>query len=106
MKSRKGEANLDQTVWEDHIEEEVLGLRTPSCLVFQGFEELIHNSPCTRLKSVMGSTVEINCTFITSGDMDNELGITESSSLTHPVTECLCDRGSPLQGMKGWAAIP
>ena len=38
--------------------------------------------------------------------MDNELGITESSSLTHPVTECLCDRGSPLQGMKGWKAIP
>ena len=106
MKSRKGKANLGQTVWEDYTEEEVLDLRTPSCLVFQGFEELIHNSPCTRLKSVMGSTVEINCTFITSGDMDNELGITESSSLTHPVTECLCDRGSPLQGMKGWAAIP
>ena len=38
--------------------------------------------------------------------MDNELGITESSSLTHPVTECLCNRGSPLQGMKGWKAIP
>ena len=54
MKSRKGEANLDQTVWEDHIEEEVLGLRTPSCLVFQGFEELTHNTPCTRLELFMG----------------------------------------------------
>ena len=74
MKSRKGEANLDQTVWEDHTEEEVLGLRTPSCLVFQGFEELIHNSPCTDWNWLWDSTVEINHTFITSGDMDNELG--------------------------------
>ena len=100
MKSRKGEANLDQTVWEDHTEEEVLGLRTPSCLVFQGFEELIHNTPCTDWNQLWNSTVEINHTFITSGDMDNELGITESSSFTHPVTGCLCDCGSPLQGTK------
>lgn len=54
MKSWKGETNLGQAVWEDRTEEEVLGLRTPSCLVFQGFEELTQNTPCTRLKSVMG----------------------------------------------------
>ena len=54
MKSRKGEVNLGQTVWEDRTEEEVLGLRTLSCLVFQGFEELTHNTPCRRLELVMG----------------------------------------------------
>ena len=40
MKSWKGDTNSDQAEWEDCIEEEVLGLRTLSCLVFQGFEEL------------------------------------------------------------------
>ena len=54
MKSRKGEASLGQTVWEDRTEEEVLGLRTLRCLVFQGFEELTHNTPCRRLELVMG----------------------------------------------------
>ena len=74
MKSRKGEVNLGQTVWEDRTEEEVLGLRTLSCLVFQGFEELTHNTPCTGWNRLWNSTVEINHTFITSRDMDNELG--------------------------------
>ena len=106
MKSRKGEASLGQTVWEDRTEEEVLGLRTLRCLVFQGFEELTHNTPCTGWNRLWNSTVEINHTFITSRDMDNELGITESSSFTHPVTGCLCNCGSSLQGMKAWAAIP
>ena len=99
MKSRKGEANLGQTVWEDCTEEEVAwcfkGLRSSHItLLAQDWNRL------------WDSTVEINCTFITSGDMDNELGVTESSSPTHPVTECLCNHGSPLQGLKGRAAIP
>lgn len=65
---------MAQTVWEDHTEEEVLGLRTPVAWCFQGFEELIHNSPCADWNRLWDSTVEINHTFITSGDMDNELG--------------------------------
>ena len=40
MKSWKGDTNLGQAEWEDCTEEEVLGLRTLSCLVFQEFEEL------------------------------------------------------------------
>ena len=52
VKERRGQ--LGQTVWEDRTEEEVLGLRTLSCLVFQGFEELTHNTPCRRLELVMG----------------------------------------------------
>ena len=102
MKSRKGEASLGQTVWEDRMEEEIFGLRTPRCLVFQGFEELTHNTPCTGWNRLWNSTVEINRTFITSRDMDNELGVTESSSFTHPVTGCLCDHGSSLVQCLPW----